>query len=358
MKVLKRSTFILITVLAIFELMIILLGFLNHCGLLPVRMPLSGFDYLPPLWLLVLVLPVCVTYFIMKRWRMALGLLLIILSFFLLFDDFSMRFLHYRQPVAHNNYKKLTVITYNVRYYSHGIDKIVNFFTNSNADVILLSESVLDSQRYNYFKDKMTGYQLISDYGHDTAILSRFPILSYDVIYLPSYLASLSGSNDLEILKQKNDHRSFIHAVVNVHGVPVNLLSVRLIAGRAKDKTLAENWKWGRYLLNMQEQEQKVIMDYLATINAPMVFGGDFNAPPSARVIKKFHSIARDAYFADHLYGNFTFRTNFPTMRLDYIFHSPDLIPVDTKIIRIGLSDHFPVKCEFLVPKNQSLVLH
>ncbi len=357
MKFIKRIPLVILTAFAGFILVLLVLSLLNHIGLFSVRSIAAGFDYLPPLWLLILTLPVCVGFLSMKFWRTAFCLFSIVFAFFLFYGDISMRFLLNQNTSGTEKHQKISVLTYNVRYYSRGIDRLADFFKKTNADVYLLCESVLDSQRIGYLQTNLSDYFLISDRGHDTSILSRYPVIEYEIVTLPSYLASLSGGNDLEQLAQKGEYRAFVHAVIDVEGIPVNVLSVRLIAGRAKDKSLRESWKWGRYLLHAQDREQKVFLDYVDSLQGPVIFGGDLNAPPSARVIKTFRRVARDAYFADHMFGNFTFRTSFPTMRLDYIFHSPDLVPVDSKIIRTELSDHYPVTCTFRVSKPASLAL-
>ncbi len=357
MRTLERIFLIPVVLYAVFVSIVLIMGLLNHFGLFHINSIFVGFDYLPPLWLFVLALPLCFTFWLLKRQRTALLFFFPVLSFLLAFGDLSWRFLTFTPPEEEQAYEKLEVLTYNVRYYSYGLEEIVDFFKESGADVILLCESVLSNNEQRYIEKNLSDYYLISDQGRDTAVLSRYPIMRFTITPLPSYLASLSGSNNLEELAQKNHYRSFVHAVIDVNGIAVNVLSLRLIAGRAKDKSIKENWKWGRYLLQAQEQEQNVILDYIDSLQGPVVFGGDLNAPPSARVIKNFRRIARDAYFSDHLFGNFTFRTDFPAMRLDYIFHSSDLIAVDSKIIKTRLSDHFPLKCKLLIPKSKTLAL-
>lgn len=355
MKIARKLSLLIGKIFAVFIISLFVLNFLNHYEIFSVDTRLAGFDYLPPLVLLILALPVSLGFVLLKKRWAGLIFLVVVILFFITLGDVSMRFVTTKSLDKEAGYEKLSVLTYNVRYYSFGIEKIADFLDETHADVYLLCESVLDEQRKNYLEENLPEYSLISDNGHDTAILSRHPVLRYEIVQLPSFLASLSGSNDLEELTRKNQHRAFVHAVIDLNGTPVNVLSVRLIAGRAKDKSIKESYKWGRYLLQAQEQEQQTFLNYISKLNGPIVFGGDLNAPSSARVIKNFRKIARDAYLSDHLFGNFTFRTNMPSMRLDYIFHTPDLITVDSKIIRTRLSDHFPVKCDLLVPRTSSL---
>ena len=53
--------------------------------------------------------------------------------------------------------------------------------------------------------------------------------------------------------------------------------------------------------------------------------------------------------------GSRTFKVSFPTMRLDYLFHSQDIVPKRSEVVNVRppLSDHFPIRAEFLIPKTK-----
>lgn len=250
-------------------------------------------------------------------------------------------------------YDSIRVIAYNVKYYAYGIEKLSGYLNESGNDVILLSESVLTPERMDYLKKSLPSYTLISDNGHDLSILSKHPVISYKIIDLPTFVASLSSSNDIEKIKANGVHRSFVHAVIDVNGTPVNVLSLRLLAGRPKDHSIGESIKWGKYLLNSQDEELIAFTDYLKTISGPIIFGGDLNVTPNTQIIHQLNHYAEDTYLQEHMFGTFTFKLSFPTMRLDYLFHSKDVISKKSEVVKMNtvLSDHFPVRAVFLIPK-------
>jgi endonuclease/exonuclease/phosphatase (EEP) superfamily protein YafD len=272
--------------------------------------------------------------------------------FTFLLDDFSLQFIHHRLPENNKAYDSLNLVAYNIKYYAYGIEKISEFIKESDYDVVLLSESVLTPEKLEYLKNSLPAYSILTDNGHDLSILSRYPVLNYKTVELPTYLASLSSSNDIEKLKAGGIHRSFVHAVINVNGTAVNVLSLRLIAGRAKDKSIGENLRWGKYLIGAQDEELSVFINYMRTLKGPVIFGGDLNVPPNTEIIHQINHYAKDTYLDEHPFGSLTFKASFPTMRLDYIFHSKEVIAKKSEVIKVLLSDHFPVSAEFLIPKS------
>ena len=126
-----------------------------------------------------------------------------------------------------------------------------------------------------------------------------------------------------------------------------------MLAGRPKDHSIGECIKWGKYLLNSQDEELAAFTDYLKTVSGPIIFGGDLNVTPNTQIIHQLNQYAEDTYLQEHMFGAFTFKLSFPTMRLDYLFHSKDVISKKSEVVKMNtiLSDHFPVRAVFLIPK-------
>ena len=276
--------------------------------------------------------------------------------FTILLFDFSLKFITHRIPENIEIYDDLKVVAYNVKYYSSGIENITKFIKESDFDLVLLSESVLTSEKLEYLKNNLTAYSVLTDNGHDLALLSKYPVIYFKIIELPTYLTSFSGSNDIEKLSNSGIHRSFIHAVIDFKGTHINVLSVRLIAGRAKDKSIGENIRWWKYLLGAQDEELSVFLNYVRSINGPVIFGGDLNVTPNSAIIGEIKRYADDTYLDEHAFGSFTFSTLFPILRLDYIFHSKDIIVKNSGIVITMLSDHFPLRAEFLIPRGKQII--
>lgn len=322
---------------------------------LPENSIIQIFGYTSYYWVLVFSAIIFLFFLFLGKFRFALSYLVLMITFTLLLHDFSLKYLHRQKPDRQNEYENLSVVAYNVHYYSAGIGHISEFLKSLEHDVILLSESVLPIDNLDSLKKNMNEYSVITD-GHDLTILSKYPVLNQRVVELPTYLASLRCSNDIDSLKARGIHRSFVHAIISVNGTPVNVLSLRLIAGRPKDNSVSEVLRWGKYLLNAQNEELSAFLKYLQTLKGPVIFGGDLNVPPNTEIIHKINHYADDTFLNDHAFGSFTFKLSFPTTRIDYLFHTKGVISRKSKIVLTNqiLSDHFPVSAEFLIMKTSS----
>ena len=311
------------------------------------------FGYVSFFWILAVSAIVLLLFLLVRRLNAALSYLGVIIIFVFLLNDFSFSYFRKRIPEHTEAYDSIKVIAYNVKYYTYGIEKISGYLNESGNDVILLSESVLTPEKLEYLRTSLPSYTIISDNGHDLSILSKHPVISYKIVDLPTFVASLSSSNDIEKIIANGVHRSFVHAVIDVNGTPVNVLSLRLLAGRPKDHSIGECIKWGKYLLNSQDEELAAFTDYLKTVSGPIIFGGDLNVTPNTQIIHQLNQYAEDTYLQEHMFGAFTFKLSFPTMRLDYLFHSKDVISKKSELVKMNtvLSDHFPVRAVFLIPR-------
>ena len=336
-------------ILAALVIVLLVISTLDHLDAFSSEDALYGIDYLPALWLGALAVVPIVLFNLLGERKFAFPLLTVALIYTAAFGDFSLSVFVPKKQLSSRTAKKITVAALNVQYYSHGVNEVLDGILSLGADVALLSENDLSDSLSSVVKEKIAPMQLCMGHRNSVAILSRYPVADFKEIELPSYEASLSGSNDIDDLSH-HPHRSFAHARVNVNGTQVNVLSIRFIAGRPKNNTLEENLRWGKYLLVMQMQEVDAFTAYVRGLRGPIIFGGDLNAPPLSKPMRKIQRIATDAYMANHLWGDYTFRTELPTMRLDYLFSMNNVIPDHACRPRLTVSDHFPVVADFWIP--------
>jgi endonuclease/exonuclease/phosphatase (EEP) superfamily protein YafD len=316
---------------------------------------LYGIDYVPAMWIsLLLLMPVALFFFSGRR-AIAIIITFIAFAYVAAFGDFSLSFLVPNKKPAAGASKKISVMALNVQYYSNGLKKVFSEVRSLNPDVVLLSENTLSDSLFKIAEHIISPMQFYMGHSNSTAILSKYPVLEFKEINLPSHEASLSGSNDIQD-QQSHPYRSFTHAILDVEGIRLHVLSIRLIAGRPKNHTLEENIRWGRYLLNTQMDEVNAFIKYVKSLDGPVIFGGDLNAPPLSKPTRKIHALATDAYMIHHFWGDYTFRTEAPTMRLDYLFCMNNAVPINAYRPPLVVSDHFPVVAEFLLPATSSTV--
>ncbi|HXX62375.1 MAG TPA: endonuclease/exonuclease/phosphatase family protein [Bacteroidota bacterium] len=318
----------------------------DHLGVIPPESVFFVADFISPLWLLLLFIAASILALLGGSrlfWIPAsLGMLL-----FFLFGDVSLAALGpilTRQDAAPK--KTIRVVTLNVEYYADGVDKVMDAIDRLDVDVTLLGEHVLSPAQSELMRNRLNGRTLIAGHPNSTAILSRLPVIWWREVELPSHEASLSGGNDPdEIIKRP--HRSFIHAVVRSDSQDVHVISIRFIAGRPKDHSLRENLRWGRFMFREQLKESEFFAHYVSGLKGPVIFGGDLNACPSSMTVSRIRRVATDAYLEHNFFGDMTFRTEFPTMRIDYLFCMNGVRSVAASRPRIIVSDHFPVLGSF-----------
>jgi endonuclease/exonuclease/phosphatase (EEP) superfamily protein YafD len=247
----------------------------------------------------------------------------------------------------------LSVIALNVQYYSHGLENVVRTLNELDADVYLLSENVLDAAGAERARRLFAPRDFRMGRPGETAIASRYPVLSFKEVDFPSTQPSLSGPNWLGNGAASREHRSFSHAVLDVKGTRVNVVSLRLIAGRAPESNLLAQLEWGAYLIRTQAEELATFERYVAQQQGPLIFGGDMNAPPSATIVKALREHFTDAYLAQHFFGATTFRVRpVSYLRLDYLFSSRNVQPLSSRRVDVEVSDHYPVFAEFALPRG------
>lgn len=310
-----------------------------------------GADFIPAFWLLIPAVIVGIGLLALKKIKLSLAWLIIYLFFFLSFGDYSFKSI-LPKTMDLKSGTTLKIGALNVQYYSHGLKTVIDSIKKMNTDVMLISENVLTPEQEEQLPLLLKGYYFFKGHQNSTAIISRYPLINSKEIDLPSIEASLCDGNDLDTMKS-NFHRSFVYSSIDVNGKTVHLISVRFIAGRPKNKTINEQIRWGKYLVSTQMQEVSSFLSFLKNLNGPVIFGGDLNAPPGSKTMDPIYSIAKDAYLTDHFFGLPTFRTQFPTLRLDYLFGMNGAIPLNSKIVSMEISDHFPIISDFFIQNNE-----
>ena len=327
-----------------------LLHLAAHYALFPAGSVLSAASYLPPSWLGAFALPVALGCWLSRARKFSLALLASFAFGVLPHSDFSWR----SQPRQPNPAaSRLSVVALNVEYYSFGVQSVVQALKQIDADVALLSENVLDESQAQAVSAALHPSSFRMGKSGETAIASKYPVLEFKEVELPTFQASLWGPSRLE-QGQSKVHRSFSHAVIDIGGAAVNVLSVRLIAGRPPAADLMSQIDWGLYLMRSQNAEVEFLRSYLAQLKGPFVIGGDLNAPPSSLAVQSLRVMANDAYLATHHLGKATFRVRAPLLRIDYVFASPELMPISARRVDVEVSDHFPVFAEFQFSPQQA----
>lgn len=318
----------------------------------PLESRMIALAFFPPWGFAIFVLPLVLLFLVIGDRKTGLATLVVFLLFFLLYGDIAFtRKGHMPSPNVPSD-RQISVIALNLRYYSYGLERVVAAIREMDADVYLLSENVISKPNRLKLERMIHPWRFFMGRQAGTAIISRLPVIQFKEIELPTRQASLNKSNEIEE-QHLNPNRSFVHAVVDVAGIPVHTISIRFLAGRPSDRRFSSALQWGFYVLGEQLKELDYFLSYLQQLEGPVVFGGDLNATPSSVIIQKLNSIAVDSYLETHFWGGLTFWTQFPPYaRLDYLFCKNNVAAMESQILDVVISDHYPVYGRFQVQEE------
>lgn len=338
---LKLAATIFGYILGIIQILIMLMVSLGSCGFFSEASPLFGSDLIPVTYTVYLMILSLIVILISKQWKAAVILLVVNLFCYIFVIDHSFGYQDKVSQKQPEKGKKYAVAELNVAQYDKTPPVIGQAVTKLQPDFIFLNEI-----NYPVAEGKEKTEEAFPDYNIavgkicDSAILSKYPIISFKEIQLssrqPNYIDNTPENN------RNNRHRYFIHAVIKDNSQEIHLLNLRLIAGRSVnfDSSPKECYRWGQYLARTQIQETKEFIKYIESLKGPVIFAGDLNAPPNSLAVKSLLNVGTDSALAVNTFPQATFPAQNPFLRLDYVFSNDDFQTVSSSVAPDVVSDH------------------
>lgn len=253
--------------------------------------------------------------------------------------------------------RSLKVMTFNI-HHAAGADGLVDLariaqvVRDSGADVVGLQEVDRHFGARSDFVDQATwlasALNMHMVYGanldldplepgqqrrqYGTAILSNHPILDWDNTYLPRF--------------GDHEQRGLLRARINVRGVPVQVYNTHLQHNDAAERLA----------------QAQAITQLIGTPDDSVILVGDLNATPAAPEIRTLVENLVDAWEAAGLGAGYTYPSDDPRSRIDYIMQSGDVavrtVAVVTTPLAVEASDHLPVLAEVALPGDKIGIGH
>lgn len=235
-------------------------------------------------------------------------------------------------------------LTYNIHssYDTSGrfdIDAIAAVIEDSRATVVGLQETPR-GQLISGVSDQVTllqqrlGFEHVAFFGTTdptwgNAVLSRFPITSVEKAYLPQVGTPL--------------RRGYLGTTLRVG--ERNLLFISTHLQHVNDRELHDQDPEAD-LYPVHHEQIATILDQWDS-RQPAVMVGDFNARPDWKQVQEILDAGWvDSWDEAGVGDGFTANAADPRYRIDYIFHTPDLVADDAGVIESQASDHFPVAAD------------
>lgn len=210
------------------------------------------------------------------------------------------------------------------------VERTARVIRDSGADVVALQEvdrGVERSERRDILAElsELTGmpYRAFGknlDFqggGYGNALLSRFPLADVENFLLDQHAP--------------HEQRGVLRARLDVEGRRLTILVVHLDHQSETERL---------YALEQIEE--------LTEGGSPMIMAGDLNDVPASEVYRRATSWLSDAWQTAGDGDGFTFPSDAPERRIDYVFHSEHLVPVAASVPETEASDHRPVLVHFV----------
>ncbi|MDN4172714.1 endonuclease/exonuclease/phosphatase family protein [Nocardioides sp. SOB77] len=243
--------------------------------------------------------------------------------------------------------EELAVLTFNIHGALGGggldLERIAQEIEAWDADVVLLQE--VDRYRArSRFVDEPTwlgtrldmnvvfGRNVVraperrgaprSEYG--TAVLSRLPVRRWENRMLPR--------------QPGQEQRGLLRVTLDLGGRALDVYGTHLQHTRGAIR-----------IIQLRAVRRMVVARSGRT--TPFLLGGDLNATPDSPAMAVARSFALDPWPAVGRGEGLTVPPRVPRRRVDYVLHSPHLLPTSAQVLRSAISDHRAVRVTFDVPR-------
>jgi endonuclease/exonuclease/phosphatase family metal-dependent hydrolase len=238
---------------------------------------------------------------------------------------------------------KLSVLQWNV-WFRENADNIVQFIQEQDADIVCLQELTQNSTT-NPLRDipaelAALGYHAVykpalQQSGKENIVMgngifSKFPIVGQRQVFVQH--------EDPKSNNYAHENRIYIEAAIKADDTYFTVGTVHL-----------------SYITEFQINEQKrrevdTLISAIAQNAQRYIFTGDLNSLPDSYTVEGLRKTLKSAG-PDYTQATWTtkpfsyegFEANTLEWRLDYVFTTPDIAVLDSRIIKTEFSDHLPI---------------
>jgi len=253
------------------------------------------------------------------------------------------------KPIESNH--GLKIATFNVRSFNKessgfiGKD-ILNSMIKHNVDIICFQEyaDIISLTQESITKVYKTMYPYAVTGAGDMVIFSKYPIKANKKI-------DFDGTNN-SAMWADIDIEGKIIRVINVHLQTTGISGVlhrmykrerqgELISKEEKAEVISSSYA---NQFRIREGQAITVANEIRTYNKSMILCGDFNDTPYSFCYKTLLGGLKDGFIEAGSGWMYTYRGSKAPLRIDYIFHSPDLKCLTYYTDKeIDYSDHYPV---------------
>jgi vancomycin resistance protein VanJ len=265
-----------------------------------------------------------------REWKVAAGNAVV-------FILFSFYFLGLNVPLPAASTPEGTpirVMTYNILYGSGGAKQVARLAERQQLDLFCLQEANDPGES----KGPVPELQQLLPRWHlarsgEFATFSRYPIVSKRV-----HVAS------------SDDGRGILETAIVVAGQRLTIFNVHFSNSINNESASSKN-PISRDAMEVRTEQLDDLLRATQATTAPFIIMGDFNTPPRGRIYRRLDSQFQDAFRAAGWGLGYTYRSNLPLLRIDYVFTSSAVHVRRCFVPNAEASDHSPVVADLVLPR-------
>ncbi len=245
---------------------------------------------------------------------------------------------------------KFSVMSFNVRLFNvydwinekDTDKKIFDYINKSNLSIVCLQEfyspNALPPIDYKYshigLQNKRTQWRM--------ATYSNYPIINKQTVSIQGESKNNVCIYSDIILEQDTIRVYNVHLASNIFQKgDYQFLETPTIEG-------AENiFQRLKNSFQRRSEQVKSIKKHISTSPYPILLCGDFNDTPNSYAYKQLTENLEDAFVKAGTGLGRTYNGKFPSLRIDFILASPELMVSEFIIEKVNLSDHYPISISF-----------
>jgi endonuclease/exonuclease/phosphatase family metal-dependent hydrolase len=241
----------------------------------------------------------------------------------------------------------LSVLQWNI-WFQEDIENIVKTLKAVNADIVCLQELTKyhhdqsHSDTIKYVADELKFHVYASEpMGRDdvarkqfNAIFSRMPLTAKTQTWINTPIG-IGGASD--------EYRAYIEATVHVGSTELRIATTHM--------SYVDRFE----MTDRKKQETEKLIEQIKG-KSSLIFTGDLNASPETYTVQKIEEHLQNAgpeygikTWTTKPFKHNDFEENDLNWRLDYVFATPNVNVVTSKIIDTPYSDHLPILTEFRI---------
>ncbi len=299
----------------------------------------------------------------MRKWHALFSVVIILLGWGYIGRFIQIR-LKDRTTVSNSD---IHLLSYNVRLFNYyqwekgtGVsDSIIQYASNRGANIACFQEYLTVDAPARFDKNSLDTFLADFPYRHEYFTYNAIPTWSTGIVtysQLPiirkgnlhfensynscSYSDLIHGSDTIRVF---NVHLQSIHLKEDSYTImddPVNkidqkrLNEMKDISGRLKTA----------YIKRARQVDE--VSRLIRSSPYPVIVCGDFNDTPVSYTYHKIRGDLQDAFIQSGAGLSNTYRGNFPSFRIDFIFFSHSFEAIGYQRDQVSYSDHYPVSCQ------------